>query len=95
MSWNLIAAQAAIGMRHEPGEHEAYESGDAGFIVSEGKFVFDDGSHIPTRTVTVVARDSDGWKMIGHFFAVTPSHLSVALRFPYTGGKPVSQALPC
>jgi hypothetical protein len=66
-------AQAAVGMRHEPGGVEAYEAGDAGFIVTEGKFVFDDGSHIPTRTVTVVARAGDEWEMIGSFFAVTPS----------------------
>lgn len=69
----MAEGQAAIGMRHEAGEQEAYEAGDAGFVVSEGKFVFDDGSHIPTRSVTVLARDSDGWKMISHFLAVTPS----------------------
>lgn len=69
----MTEAQAAIGMRHEDGEQEAYEAGDAGFIVGEGKFAFDDGSTIPTRSVTVLARDNDGWKMIGHFIAVTPS----------------------
>lgn len=77
-------AHAAVGMRHEAGEQEAYEAGDSGFIVSEGKFVFDDGSHIPTRSVTVVARDSDGWKMIGQFFAVTPTDDFVVAGSPIT-----------
>jgi hypothetical protein len=77
-------AHAVSGMRHEAGEQEAYAAGDAGFIVGEGKFVFDDGSHIPTRSVTVVARDSDGWKMIGQFFAVTPSDDFVVAGSPIT-----------
>ncbi len=75
---------AALGMRHEAGEQEAYEAGDSGFIVAEGKFVFDDGSHIPTRSVTVVARDGDGWKMIGQFFAVTPTDDFVVAGSPIT-----------
>jgi SnoaL-like domain len=81
---DMNQAHAAIGMRHDAGEQEAYEAGDAGFIIGEGKFVFDDGSHIPTRSVTVVARDSDGWKMIGQFFAVTPSDHFVV------GGSPIT-----
>lgn len=81
---DMNKAHAAIGMRHDAGEQEAYEAGDAGFIIGEGKFVFDDGSHIPTRSVTVVARDSDGWKMIGQFFAVTPSDDFVV------GGSPIT-----
>jgi SnoaL-like domain len=77
-------AHAAVGMRHEAGKEEAYEAGDAGFIVGDGKFVFEDGSHIPTRTVVVAARDSDGWKLIGQFFAVTPSDEFVVAGSPIT-----------
>lgn len=45
---------------------EAYEAGDAGWIVTQGRFTFDDGSWAPNRVVNVLVRDPDGsgWKSV-------------------------------
>jgi hypothetical protein len=45
---------------------EAYEAADAGWIVTHGRFTFDDGSWVPNRVVNVVVRDpdGDGWKSV-------------------------------
>jgi hypothetical protein len=79
---SVQAIHHSAGMRHEPGKPEAYEAGDAGFILSEGRFVFEDGSHIPTRSIVVLARDGGDWKMIGSFLAVTPTDDLVAAGSP-------------
>src|SRR5581483_7529250 len=43
---------------------EAYESGDAGWIVTHERFTLDDGSWVANRVVSVVVRDreSGGWR---------------------------------
>jgi hypothetical protein len=45
---------------------EAYEAGDAGWIVTHGRFTFDDGSWAPNRIVNVLVRDPEGgdWKSV-------------------------------
>lgn len=45
---------------------EAYQAGDAGWIVTHGRFTFDDGSWVANRIVSVVVRDPDdgGWKSV-------------------------------
>ena len=45
---------------------EAYQAGDAGWIVTHGRFTFEDGSWAANRVVTVVVRDTDngGWKSV-------------------------------
>lgn len=45
---------------------EAYAAGDAGWIVTHGRFTFEDGSWAPNRVVNVVVRDPDGsgWKSV-------------------------------
>lgn len=45
---------------------EAYESGDAGWIVTHDRFTLDDGSWAANRVVTVVVRDhEDGsWRSV-------------------------------
>jgi len=45
---------------------EAYRAGDVGWIVTHGRFTFDDGSWVANRVVSVVVRDpSDGgWKSV-------------------------------
>jgi len=45
---------------------EAYQAGDAGWIVTHGRFTFDDGSWVANRVVNVVVRDPDdgGWKSV-------------------------------
>lgn len=59
------AAGVDIG---EPGEaeedvFEAYQAGDVGWIVTHGRFTFEDGSWVANRVVNVVVRDPDGgWK---------------------------------
>jgi ketosteroid isomerase-like protein len=45
---------------------EAYQAGDAGWIVTHGRFTFEDGSSAANRVITVVVRDPDdgGWKSV-------------------------------
>ena len=45
---------------------EAYEAGDAGWIVTHDRHTLDDGSWIAHRNVTVVVRDHDdgGWQRV-------------------------------
>jgi hypothetical protein len=53
---------------------EAYQAGDAGWIVTHGRFTFEDGSSVANRVVNVLVRDPDdgGWK-----WALTTSQLLV------------------
>ena len=45
---------------------EAYQAGDVGWIVTHGRFTFEDGSWTANRVVSVVVRDPDGggWKSV-------------------------------
>lgn len=45
---------------------EAYQAGDTGWIVTHGRFTFDDGSWAANRVVSVVVRDPEdgGWKSV-------------------------------
>jgi hypothetical protein len=45
---------------------EAYQAGDAGWIVTHGRFTFDDGSWVANRIVSVLVCDPDdgGWKTV-------------------------------
>jgi hypothetical protein len=45
---------------------EAYQAGDAGWIVTHGRFTFEGGSWAANRVVSVVVRDPDGggWKSV-------------------------------
>lgn len=45
---------------------EAYQAGDVGWIVTRGRFTFEDGSWTANRVVNVVVRDPDqgGWKSV-------------------------------
>ena len=47
-----------------PREVEAYEAGDTGWIVTTSSFVLDDGSMVPTRSVTVLVREGDEWMWV-------------------------------
>ncbi len=62
------AAGLDIDGTGEPDEDvvEAYQAGDAGWIVTHGRFTFEDGSWVANRVVTVVVRDSGdgGWKSV-------------------------------
>ena len=50
------------GITVEFDETEAYEAGDAGWIVMHGRFVLADGSSIPVRSLIVVVREDGEWK---------------------------------
>jgi hypothetical protein len=45
---------------------EAYQAGDVGWIVTHGRFTFEDGSWTANRVVSVVVRDTEeaGWKSV-------------------------------
>jgi len=62
------AAGLALADVEEPGSDdvEAYEAGDAGWIVTHERFTLDDGSWAANRIVSVVVRDRDdgGWKTV-------------------------------
>ena len=50
------------GVKLEIDETEAYEAGDAGWILTHARFVLSDGSSVPTRSLTVVFRENGKWK---------------------------------
>jgi hypothetical protein len=62
----------AVGLEiGEPSEadedvFEAYQAGDAGWIVTHSRFTFEDGSWVANRVVNLVVRDPDdgGWKWV-------------------------------
>jgi len=62
------AAEPSVAASNEDDEEivEGYEAGDAGWIVTHGRFTFDDGSWVPNRVVNVVVRVPDGedWKSV-------------------------------
>jgi hypothetical protein len=70
------AAGLDIGESGEADEDvfEAYEAGDVGWIITHGRFTFEDGSSVANRVVNIVVRDRDdgGWK-----WALTISQLLV------------------
>jgi hypothetical protein len=70
------AAGLDVGEAGEPDEDvfEAYQAGDCGWIVTHGRFTFEDGSTVENRVVNVLVRDPDdgGWK-----WAFTTSQLLV------------------
>jgi hypothetical protein len=67
---------------------EAYEAGDAGWIVTHDRFTLDDGSWVANRVVTVVVRDDDGsWKSV-----LTASQLLVRNELLHPGSPLLSPA---
>jgi hypothetical protein len=69
------AAGVAIGDEADAEDmFEAYEAGDVGWIVTHGRFTFEDGSSVANRIVNVLVRDPEdgGWK-----WALTTSQLLV------------------
>jgi hypothetical protein len=70
-SEELRAMSEAAGLDSEPGDanedvFEAYQAGDAGWIVTHSRFTFEDGSSVANRVVNVLARDPDdgAWKWV-------------------------------
>jgi hypothetical protein len=66
---NEAAGLAIAGAGAGPDDDEvveAYQAGDAGWIVTHGRFSFEDGSWVANRVVNVVVRDPDdgGWKSV-------------------------------
>jgi hypothetical protein len=44
---------------------EAYEAGDAGWIVTHSRITMDDGSWVPLRVITIAVRDPEaGWQTV-------------------------------
>lgn len=75
------------GIKVEFDETEAYEAGDAGWIVMHGRFVLTDGTSIPVRNLIVVIREDGVWKT---------GMRSVSLAIPddlLTPGSPLATAV--
>jgi SnoaL-like domain len=81
---------AAIGVHIENGDFEAYEAGDAGFAISNGAFAFEDGAHVPTRTVTVFTRADGKWLTIGSFISIVAADELVTKDSPLTTAAPAA-----
>jgi len=62
------AAEPSVAASSQEDEElvEGYEAGNAGWIVTHGRFTFGDGSWAPNRIVNVLVRDPDGgdWKSV-------------------------------
>ncbi len=60
-----------VGLRLTGGDApRAWEEGTVGFAVDEPRFVFPDGSFIPTRLTAVLHREDGGWKVVHLHFSV-------------------------
>jgi hypothetical protein len=63
------AAGLDVAVPEEGGEEdvfEAYQAGDVGWIVTHGRFTFEDGSWTANRVVSIAVRDPEGggWKSV-------------------------------
>ena len=65
---------------------DAREAGDIGWIVSESRWEFEDGSFLPVRGLTVLHREDGVWKYIA---GVTAPAIPNELLRP---GSPITQA---
>jgi ketosteroid isomerase-like protein len=61
-----INEEAGLSSDPDPdATREGWEAGDAGWVVVHGNWRMADGSTVPTRAITVYARDEDGsWKAV-------------------------------
>lgn len=64
---------------------DARESGEIGWMVTESRWEFEDGSYVPVRGLTVVHREDGVWKLIA---AVAAPAISNELLRP---GSPIAQ----
>ena len=67
---------------------DAREAGDIGWIVTESRWEFEDGSFLPVRGLTVLHREDGVWKYIA---GVTAPAIPNELLRP---GSPITQAAP-
>jgi SnoaL-like domain len=66
----------SAGISFEFDETEGYEAGDAGWILTHGRFVLTDGTSIPVRGLTVVVREDGEWKSgVNGISVVVPNEL--------------------
>ena len=72
--------------RTPPRVIDARESGDIGWILTEQRWEFEDGSFLPVRGLTVVHREDGMWKAVA---GVTAPAISNELLRP---GSPITQA---
>ena len=64
---------------------DAREAGEIGWMLTESRWEFEDGSYVPVRGLTVVHREDGVWKLIA---AVTAPAISNELLRP---GSPIAQ----
>jgi SnoaL-like domain len=77
---------AQAGLRYEREGVEGYEIGDAGFVISHGRFVLADGTGFATRGISFMVKDGDTWKTIA-------GGMSLLVRNELlTEGSPLAQA---
>ena len=80
-----LANRDQYAFKASPAVIDARESGDIGWMVTEGRWEFEDGSYLPVRGVTVVHREDGVWKLIA---SVAAPAISNELLRP---GSPVTQ----
>jgi hypothetical protein len=77
---------AQVGLKYERESTEGYEVGDAGFVISHGRFVLADGTGFATRAINFMVKDGDTWKTIA-------GGMSLLVRNELlTEGSPLAQA---
>ena len=67
---------------------DAREAGEIGWMLTNSRWEFEDGSYLPVRGLTVVHREDGVWKLIA---AVTAPAISNELLRP---GSPIAQPAP-
>jgi hypothetical protein len=68
------------GTRLEPGGPRAYEEGAVGWAVDEPRFVFPDGSRLPSRLTAVLHVEHGDWKILHlHFSVGVPDEQAIEL----------------
>lgn len=64
------ATSWAAGLRLEGSDPHGWEDGAVGFGTDSPRFVFPDGSTLPTRLTGVFRREGDEWKVVHLHFSV-------------------------
>ncbi len=71
---------AVPDIRLEAGEARAWEEGSIGWAADQPRFVFPDGTALPTRLTVVLRREDGEWRLVqAHFSVGVPDDVAVDL----------------
>lgn len=79
-TYGQMMAGEMAGTRLEGANPRAYEEGSLGWAVDESRFVFPDGSRLPTRLTAVLRQEDGDWKVVHlHFSVGVPDEQAIEL----------------